>query len=305
MTPIFCPHCGKQLLLSGQKFCAYCAGDLSPLAEGERTGSTTPSASTSTPTVASPLPDVPGITRAAVSSAPPVLTTSDAAIDRLARESAARRQTPLPPSQIEDRPTEIVVAAACAGIALLSTVLPWAQTVLGISVSALQGEPILLVPPAGALVAYWQLQSGPPQSLTSGAVYGLRLAYGIGLVLCLIILGEMNNANSTLGIFGASGAISLGIGFWAYAAASAVGLVASFLTDIYHDDQAPYPASRASSPSGRLTPSAGRPDVACPICGKPNASGRTVCRWCSGPLTKVGQTGEIAWRDESEPVGEP
>jgi hypothetical protein len=33
---MFCPHCGKQLLLASQKFCAYCAGDLSVLAGSER-----------------------------------------------------------------------------------------------------------------------------------------------------------------------------------------------------------------------------------------------------------------------------
>jgi len=38
MAPMFCPHCGKQLLLAGQKFCAYCAGDLSILAGSERRG---------------------------------------------------------------------------------------------------------------------------------------------------------------------------------------------------------------------------------------------------------------------------
>jgi zinc-ribbon domain len=36
MAPMFCPHCGEQLLLAGQKFCAYCAGDLSVLAGSER-----------------------------------------------------------------------------------------------------------------------------------------------------------------------------------------------------------------------------------------------------------------------------
>jgi hypothetical protein len=36
MAQMFCPHCGKQLLLAGQRFCAYCAGDLSILGGSER-----------------------------------------------------------------------------------------------------------------------------------------------------------------------------------------------------------------------------------------------------------------------------
>jgi hypothetical protein len=36
MAPMFCPSCGKQLIVTGQKFCAYCAGDLSIIGEGAR-----------------------------------------------------------------------------------------------------------------------------------------------------------------------------------------------------------------------------------------------------------------------------
>lgn len=35
MAAIYCPHCGKELLLAGQKFCAYCAGDLRVLSAAE------------------------------------------------------------------------------------------------------------------------------------------------------------------------------------------------------------------------------------------------------------------------------
>jgi hypothetical protein len=35
MAPMFCPHCCKQLLVTGQEFGAYCAGDLSILADPE------------------------------------------------------------------------------------------------------------------------------------------------------------------------------------------------------------------------------------------------------------------------------
>jgi zinc-ribbon domain len=63
---MFCPNCGKQLLLPGQKFCAYCAGDLSILGEGVQPASSQ-SVSASSPVSASPLFDAAGHYRAPAS----------------------------------------------------------------------------------------------------------------------------------------------------------------------------------------------------------------------------------------------
>jgi hypothetical protein len=61
-TGSFCPYCGKQLLLSNQKFCAYCAGDLSILAQGAWP---MPSSEAAPPAAsATPLLDTAGIGRA-------------------------------------------------------------------------------------------------------------------------------------------------------------------------------------------------------------------------------------------------
>jgi len=123
------------------------------------------------------------------------------------------------------------VAAACAAVALIATVLPWVQTNSGyfnVSVSAIQNAPIYLAPPGGALIAFWRLQSRWPELMTSGPVYGLRLAFGIAIVFCLIDLGSINNTNQVAGYFVGSNVVSLAVGFWAYAAASVSGLIASF-----------------------------------------------------------------------------
>jgi len=55
MAPLFCPHCGKQLLLVGQKFCAYCAGDLNALEGSE--GPARSSSRESTPSDVRPTSD--------------------------------------------------------------------------------------------------------------------------------------------------------------------------------------------------------------------------------------------------------
>jgi hypothetical protein len=241
MAPMFCPSCGKQLLLAGQKFCAHCGGDLSILAGEAQPVRSSPPGAAPPPARATPLLDAAGITPAP--TAPPAFVPGNLApwlegppssSGGPARGSAARSEGPIVVNEEDKHSTEVLVAAVCAGIAIAATVLPWVQTnFLGISASAIQGEPILIAPPAAALIAYWRLQSDPPLSRTSVAVYGQRLAFGIGLLLCLIIVGEMNNASSTLGLFGTSYGISLGIGFYAYAGASVVGLIASFLTSIY------------------------------------------------------------------------
>jgi hypothetical protein len=139
-----------------------------------------------------------------------------------------------------DRPIQTFVAAVCGAVAIVATALPWVQTqtqttYLNSTVSALQNAPILLVPPAVSFLAYWRLRSNPPQSMTGVAIYSQRLAFGVGLVLCVLLVGEMNNTNQVLGYFGLSNAvsISLEIGFFGYAAASAVGLLASLLTTVY------------------------------------------------------------------------
>ena len=139
----------------------------------------------------------------------------------------------------------ILVAGACAVVALIATVLPWVQTNAGyfnMSVNAIQNAPIYLVPPGGALIAFWRLQSRCPESMTSGPVYGLRLAFGIAIVFCLIDLGGLNNANQVAGLFVGSNVVSFAVGFWAYAVASAIGLIASFAIKIPQTGQQKAPS---------------------------------------------------------------
>lgn len=86
MAPMFCPTCGKQLLLSDQKFCAYCGGDLGMLAEGASPSS---SALGSSAASATPLLDAAGYARAPSST---LTNAQRTALDGIVRSNAQARQ---------------------------------------------------------------------------------------------------------------------------------------------------------------------------------------------------------------------
>ena len=127
-------------------------------------------------------------------------------------------------------PQELIVAAGCAAVALVATALPWYSTVLGsASVSGLQ----FLVPviaPVVALIAYWKLHANPPQSLTSGWTYAVRISLAAGLAIAALILVAV--ASSTTSSYGytynTSSLAQPSVGIWLYGLACAVGAVFSF-----------------------------------------------------------------------------
>jgi hypothetical protein len=127
-------------------------------------------------------------------------------------------------------PQELIVAAGCASGALIATVLPWYSTVLGLaSVSGLQFL-VPVIPPVAALIAYWKLHANPPQSMTSGWTYALRISLTAGLVLAALILVSV--ASSTTTSYGytynTSSLAQPSVGIWLYGLACAVGAVFSF-----------------------------------------------------------------------------
>jgi hypothetical protein len=128
-------------------------------------------------------------------------------------------------------PQELIVAAGCAAVALVATALPWYSTVLGsASVSGLQFlEPVIA--PVVALIAYWKLHANPPQSLTSGRIYALRISLAVGLVTAVLILIGVANSTTTTSYgytYNTSSMAQPSVGIWLYGLASAVGTVFSF-----------------------------------------------------------------------------
>jgi hypothetical protein len=127
-------------------------------------------------------------------------------------------------------PQELIVAAGCAVGALVATVLPWYSTVLGLaSVSGLQFVFPVIAPVLG-LIAYWKLHANPPQSLTSGWTYILRISLTAGLVVAAwILIAVANSTTTSYGYtYNTSSLAQPSIGIWLYGLASAVGAVFSF-----------------------------------------------------------------------------
>ena len=203
-----CPQCGSGLQLAGMRFCANCGFDLSVLRPPSL-----PVAPTS-PVAPTP-PPAPWLGAAQVANPwpSPVAPAPSASI-----------------GPIVAGPQELIVAAGCAAGALIATVLPWYSTVLGsASVSGLQFV-FPVIAPVVALIAYWKLHANPPESLTRGWMYTLRISLAAGLVIAAWIL--MAVANSTTTSFGytynTSSLAQPSVGIWLFGLACAVGAVFSF-----------------------------------------------------------------------------
>jgi hypothetical protein len=128
-------------------------------------------------------------------------------------------------------PQELIVAAGCAAGALIATVLPWYSTVLGsASVSGLQFV-VPVIAPVVALIAYWKLHANPPESLTSGRIYALRISLAAGLVIAawlLIAVGSSTTTTSYGYTYNTSSMVQPSVGIWLYGLACAVGAAFSF-----------------------------------------------------------------------------
>ena len=205
-----CPQCGSGLQLAGMRFCANCGFDLSVLRPPS------PPVAPTSPVAPTP-PSAPWVGAAQVANpwSSPVAPAPSASI-----------------GPIVAGPQELIVAAGCAAGALIATVLPWYSTVLGsASVSGLQFV-FPVIAPVVALIAYWKLHAKPPESLTRGWMYTLRISLAAGLVIAAWIL--MVVANSTTTSFGytynTSSLAQPSVGIWLFGLACAVGAAFSFKT---------------------------------------------------------------------------
>ena len=203
-----CPHCGAALLAAGMRFCGTCGFDFSTL--------NTPS----TP-VASNYPAMP--------TAPPAPWVGAGQVANAGPSPVAPLSASIGP--IVAGPQELIVAAGCAAGALIATVLPWYSTVLGsASVSGLQFM-FPVIAPVVALIAYWKLHANPPESLTSGRIYALRISLAAGLVIAawiLIAVGSSTTTTSYGYTYNTSSMAQPSVGIWLYGLACAVGAVFSF-----------------------------------------------------------------------------
>ena len=203
-----CPHCGAGLPVAGMRFCGTCGFDLSTLN----------------------LPSIP------VAASSPVVATTPSAPWAGATQVADPARPAVTPSAatsigpIVAGPQELIVAAACAVGALVATVLPWYSTVLGLaSVSGLQFV-FPVIAPVLALIAYWKLHANPPESLTSGWTYILRISLTAGLVIAAwILIAVANSTTTSYGYtYNTSSLAQPSVGIWLYGLACAAGAVFSF-----------------------------------------------------------------------------
>lgn len=246
MAPMFCPSCGKQLIVTGQRFCAYCAADLSILAAGPRPAPSSPPAAASPPVSATPRLEAAGIKPGPAASpqfVPGTLApwargeepsslagTVNEVAQPLAGETAARRQGP---SSIAGAPTtatpqDLLIAAGCSAGALVATALPWANRILAPSLAGLQFV-FPLIPPLAALVVCWMLHSNMPESLSTGRMWGLRISFVIGIAAAVVVLIAFGQTQTSYGYsYSVSDVAQPAIGLWLYLLACGAGLVFSF-----------------------------------------------------------------------------
>ena len=276
--PMFCPNCGIPLQLSGQKFCARCGGDLAMLMEesGVRSyGNATPPSASSSP-------------------AAPGMTLSQAQTPYRTRETPPA----LPASSmgpIVAGPQELVVAAGCAAVGLVATVLPWYSVVLGsASVSGLQFV-FPVIAPVVALIAYWKLHANPPDSLTSGRIYALRVGLIAGIVISAWILIAVASARSTTSYGYTYSTASLAqpsVGIWLYGLACVVGAVFSFKIPFSKGVATQVQSSvaaTAAGPSRVARPAEPAFTIVCPACKRSNSESRTVCPWCKAAIASASE----------------
>jgi hypothetical protein len=113
---MFCPNCGKQLLLTGQKFCAHCGGDLNILAEDAQ-----PAASSAPVAVPEPGPVIPSLVGAGPIPTPASILTPARVNkpDELPIQSSSKaRPEPAPASQSKPSPASSSEPSAAAAVGL-------------------------------------------------------------------------------------------------------------------------------------------------------------------------------------------
>ena len=155
MAPMFCPNCGKQLVLTGQKFCAHCGGDLNILAEDAQ-----PAASSASVAVLEPGSVIPSLVAAGPIRTPASILTPARVNkpDELPTQSSSKaRPEPAPASQPKPSPaSSLEPSAAAHGLAGRS----WRGPLLVLAGIAL----VLAIASVGYLVVGRSNPSSSPQA---------------------------------------------------------------------------------------------------------------------------------------------
>jgi len=284
VAPMFCPNCGKQLLLAGQKFCAYCAGDLGALAEGVPPASPSASAVSSTPASRTPplaLSPRPPATPAAFvpgSLAPWLSGPAGGAV----------RASPPKPTATNGPPLlqlGIAIAALCTFILpFASASESYSGTSLSLSVSLLDIiqkmnwtsyiEMLLIVFGGAAAAVAALLRLNNPRMSTAAVTLLGFIAMAAGYVWMLAEWnGELAQAASFYSYVGVNVGLQPSLGLWVGLAAAVVGGFVCLIDVV-----------ESGSMSASITldgAASGRP-VSCPHCGAVVPAGVGVCWSCNG-----------------------
>jgi hypothetical protein len=291
---LYCPHCGKQLLQEGQRFCAYCAADLSVLGDIQAFGPSSPS-------TAKPL------------GAPPTATAS--AVGGVASSGGSTSSTPLGASSVTptspssayaaapprsgETEMPVIVQVGIAITALATFILPFmtvSATYLGQSASqsvslldtiqhsnwTSSPEALLIVGGGVAALVLALLRLSNPAMFSAKVTLIGFAAMAVGYVW---ILAEWENAVSQITDFYTYLGIGIGqgIGLWAGLAAAVIGGIACLAEGFDFEIEAPTNAGAASVGSGRQD-SGTTGKRRCPHCGEWVWQNLRVCPECRGHL---------------------
>jgi hypothetical protein len=228
MSPLFCPHCGKQLLLVGQKFCAYCAGDLNALAGNEG----------------------PASSRRAVTTSDVRSTSDSDARDDVAFDDGS--------NDLDSQDPRALLEAGAAGLALIALILPIATVAVSSSyMSATASTSVsvldliqhtswtqwleldLIVFGTVAALLVGVARALDPRRFRSTAALGAFAAVVGGYVWLLL---EWDSQFAQIGAvyswLGVSLGLSQGIGLWLGLGAGIAGVLVS-VTDSGSEEQSP------------------------------------------------------------------
>jgi hypothetical protein len=296
---MFCPHCGKQLLLAGQRFCAYCAGDLSILAGGERPA---PSSGREVKT----------------SDEPP---TADARTQDRDTFDGGYIDTggPNPRTLLEAGAADLAAIALLLPVATVAVTSSYVSSTTSASVSALdliqhtswtqwfEFDLIVFGTVAALLVAVARALN--PRRWSPNATLCAFVALVAGYVWLLLEWNsELSQMVSVYSWFGVSVGLSQGVGLWIGLGAGIVGGLLS-LADPGSDDLKPQTSASAvaSSPSSLATDSDRQATpqhqpLWAPTCRVPNGGMLTWAKpdYSGTATTTLASHLELAGEDQAE-----
>jgi hypothetical protein len=279
----FCPTCGSAIRFADARFCDHCGLDLSAVAPNVSIG-VSPASAPAAQAAWSLTAAAPAAGGAPPAFAPPTAGT----------------KPPQVSDMLAEMPTPLLVAAGSAVVALFACFLPWASALGITSTSGVKGV-WPLIPPIVALVISYMLRASMPASLTPGRINALRITFGVGMVLAVIVFAYFGQTvNTGYYSYRVSDLVKPEIGLLLYLVALVCGLVAAFkvpnasqFVPTNHAENTVGSSLKGASPSAKRS---------CPHCGASVWASLRVCPECRGELSPE-------WREAkagaSAPVGPP